>query len=453
MQGQVHWKDQAQEETVMQGMIEDQEVLVRGTSEYKSYLWYKLGWIKAIVNYAEEALSTTGRLMLLSYIVYIAVQAGMESIMHQSTPPLLDIIMLALQVAGLEGSIPGLIHTAEDLADRGKVESSRMVRGAANTAQWLAIATIGDLFLIAVNQQVAHAATIDQHLVTTVGIVTFVYSWGLLAARVYVIGKYLISMAHINRRDVRIISQSEVKSHPVQTLDLSQLTDGLRSEFGQQLFEIDAKIIQPEPIDYREIARNMMPIFSQFAASLHEEITAQICTDLKTEIVTQMSAQTVDQEPIDYSQIVSQMMPVLDQFKADLQDEISTQMTNLLDTNTTQIDMATLAQELAPLVRSLPDLETDHETQIVASDETDGETQKPRITAKLTDLPVQQTRNTDNLKLVSRSLRKSSAEASESATKMKRIVKRNPTIGPTELATKAGVSKSTASRFLKSQSA
>lgn len=416
----------------MQTILDDQEVLVRGTAPYKSYLWFKHGWIKAIVNYAEEYLSITGRLMLLSYIIYIAVQAGMENFLHLRTPPLLDIVMLAIQVAGLEGSIPGLIHTAEDLEERGKTESAKTVRKSARNAQYLAIMTIVDLFCMAVNNAVGAASGIDHRVVITVAIITFLYSWFLLGCRVYVIGNYLISMAHITRHDIRVVSQAEASTHqntPAQTPDLTQVLADQRAEIlaemqevlSQLRTEIVAQIPVEKAPDHAAIATHIQPTlqtsFEHFASSLQEQMIA----------------------------LVPPAPPVFDQnaFRSSLIEEVSLLVAN----HTHDIDYAELASQLAPMVRAC----NIDETVAVSPDEIDCETVQPRITVNLDETPVKQSRNTDELKTATKMERKSSTVGNDAATKMKRIVKRYPSIGPTKLARETGVSKSTASRFLKSQ--
>lgn len=177
-----------------------------------------------------------------------------------------------------------------------------------------------------------------------------------------------------------------------------------------------------------------IPDLEQKLSEMMAQIQAEMQSNLNafhSGIVTQLEAKFDQLEPLDYDAIASALVP------------------HLPAQESFQLDMAQLASEVAPLVRACDE----NETLVVAHDGTDcetpNETQQPRITVKLADLPVEQTRNTDKLQLVPRSTRKSSTETSEAATKMRRIVKRNPSIGPTELAKKASVSKSTASRFLK----
>jgi len=200
-----------------------------------------------------------------------------------------------------------------------------------------------------------------------------------------------------------------------------------------------------------------IPDLDQLLTNQREQILSEIAASLnafRAEIATQIDSRMVAPEPLDYSQVAQQMKPTLDQFYAEIFTRVDFQLGNFETLMMARIppalDMAMLASHVAPLVSAMRTDETANVAEGETDNDTPDETAKPRITAKLTDLPVQRTRNTDQLKMVSRrQARKSSTEANELATKMKRIVKRYPSIGPTELATKAGVSKSTASRFLR----
>jgi hypothetical protein len=460
----------------MQTTLDDQEVLVRGSEEHKSYLWFKHGWIKAIVNYLEEYLSITGRLMLLAYIVYIAVQAGMQNFLHVSTPPLLDIVMLAIQVAGLEGSIPGLIHTAEDLDERGKIESAKTVRRSARNAQYLAIMTIVDLFFMAVNDHAVSAArTLDPRVVTAVGVLAFLYSWFLLGCRVYVIGNYLISMAHITRRDLRVISQAEANKHqntPVNLPDYSQMIDDLNAEVGQKLIEIehnlpsvifaelqqtlitfrsemsaqiDAKIGQPEPLDYSEIVNKLMPVLSQFHASLQEEI----------------SAQTPTIEPLDYVAIIDHMMPTLSDWRGDIVAQMSAKLDDVNARIPELMSMDELALQIAPLLSSASTLERTEDELLDAPSDGPIDLESRRITRVLNDLVEDQENDHSNDHRVdhenaqrdttplvpTRITRRAQPGSNETLKKVRRLVKRNEQITPDQIAQKVQISPSYARKL------
>jgi hypothetical protein len=183
----------------MQKTVEEQEVIVRGSAEHKEYMRHKFGYIKGMVSGFEERLAISGRAMLLIYVAYITVKAGVQNSLHVEMPPLLDIFMLAIQVLGLEGSVPGLIHLSEEMESSGKKKDARMVKGSAYTAQTLAVATAVDIVLQSTH--VIAGYNIDA-LTTT-------YSNLLFVLRVLIIGMYLIAMARLEHKGPKVISAHE----------------------------------------------------------------------------------------------------------------------------------------------------------------------------------------------------------------------------------------------------
>lgn len=185
---------------------EEQEILVRGSAEHKDYLRHQFGRIKEVVNSFETRIAVAGRAMLLIYVVYITVKAGIGGSLPANMPPwantalqILDIVMLALQVLGLEGSVPGLRHLAEELEDKGKKKEAQTVRRASNIAQWLLVATAVDIVL----QNTHHWGTWD---ITNFAIA---YANCLFVLRVLVIGLYLVAMAKLEHKGPKIISAHE----------------------------------------------------------------------------------------------------------------------------------------------------------------------------------------------------------------------------------------------------
>lgn len=193
----------------MQTTIEEQKVIVRGSEEHKDYLRHRFGRIKEAVNGFETRVAVAGRTMLLIYVVYITVRAGSEQAMPKNPSPalqtgllLLDIFMLALQVLGLEGSVPGLLHLADELDVQGKKSEARTVRRSSSVAQWLLVATAVDLVL----QHTQNMAGVDITGVATA------YTNILLILRVVVIGSYLVAMARLEHKGPRVISAHEAAS-------------------------------------------------------------------------------------------------------------------------------------------------------------------------------------------------------------------------------------------------
>lgn len=188
----------------MQATSDEQEIIVRGSEAHKDYLRHQFGRIKDAVNSFETRIAVSGRAMLLIYVVYITVKAGVGGSLPTNVPgwlsvalAVLDIVMLALQVLGLEGSVPGLRHLAEELEDKGKAKEAGTVRLSSNIAQWLLAATAIDIVLQrnAATWHIADAAN-D-------------YTNALFVLRVVVIGLYLVAMAKLEHKGPRVISQHE----------------------------------------------------------------------------------------------------------------------------------------------------------------------------------------------------------------------------------------------------
>ncbi len=119
---------------------QEEIVLVRDSAEYKEYMWHQAGWLKALVNGLEDYLSISGRSLLLLFLIYTTIKAGM-TIMHTDTPVWLDIAMLTLQVAGLEGSVPGLTRVRETLLGQNRIQDARTIKRAIYSSRTLSVLT------------------------------------------------------------------------------------------------------------------------------------------------------------------------------------------------------------------------------------------------------------------------------------------------------------------------
>lgn len=214
----------------MQGAIENQVVIVRGTPEYRDYLIHQHGWVKGVVNWCEETMAITGRLMLLAYIVYITVKAGSS----WDAPLPLDVFMLALQVLGLEGSVPGLIHLSERLESEGKTKSANMVRRSATIAQFLVVATALDIVLQSLQKSGFSAWGLFDFSSLATG-----YTNTLLILRVVVIGFYLIAMARLEHKGPKIISKEEAKK-----IDMRDALKVENGQFRQKIDELNKALLQ-----------------------------------------------------------------------------------------------------------------------------------------------------------------------------------------------------------------
>ena len=130
---------------------DEQIILVRGSAAHKEYMRHHFGWLKDVVNGVEDGLSISGRNLLLIFILYTTIKAGLTST-GRDMPWWLDTAMLAFQVCGLEGAIPGLSRLRETLlatpGDAAK-EDAETVRKAILSARWLNMLTGVEVLLAA----------------------------------------------------------------------------------------------------------------------------------------------------------------------------------------------------------------------------------------------------------------------------------------------------------------
>lgn len=243
---------------------EEEPILVRGSAEHKEYLKHQFGTIKTWVNAFETRIAVAGRAMLLIYVIYITVKAGAGAALPQGIPALdagllvLDIFMLALQVLGLEGSVPGLTHLADDLESKGKTKEADSVRRAAGTAQFLIAATAIDVVL----QYSPHVFSVSSTRIDISGL-AFGYDKLLFIVRLVVIGQYLKAMARLEHKGPKIISQHEheqqrkakeqeqirmdnaaIQATIAQTFD--QRTKEQEQKLADAIAEIKASLVVPE---------------------------------------------------------------------------------------------------------------------------------------------------------------------------------------------------------------
>lgn len=177
---------------------EEQTILVRGSAEHREYMRHQAGWLKALVNGLEDYLSIAGRALLLLFLIYTTVKAGM-TMMHVNAPIWLEVIMLSLQVAGVEGAVPGLARHKEMLASQRRDKDAKTIGRAINSTRTLAILTGLEIVLYLTPT----IAGFDMAPVNDA------YSKVLLIARLVVISNFLIAMARMEKQGPKIISQAE----------------------------------------------------------------------------------------------------------------------------------------------------------------------------------------------------------------------------------------------------
>lgn len=181
---------------------EEQILLVRGSEEYKEYIRHQGGWLKVLVNRFEANLATAGRILLLIFLIYTTIKTGLDR-MGVVSPIWLEILMLALQVGGVEGAVPGLSRQQQELLAQNKADEAKEIGGAIKSTRWLAFLTGVEIGLSTIAEKVTGDGAPFLAWILTI------YSVILLIARLLLISKFLIAMAKIEHKGPKIISKAE----------------------------------------------------------------------------------------------------------------------------------------------------------------------------------------------------------------------------------------------------
>src|SRR6266516_4762929 len=171
----------------------EQEIIIRFTKAWWGYLLFRLGALRALVNGIEDALAIAGRFLLLVFLIYCGAKAGI--LLSDPTavfPPLLEMSMFILQLAGLEGSIPGLARQADLLRERRADADAEKLERVMLSARIMTVLSIAEGAL--------HALHIDPTFLQWMSAL-------LLIARGVVITNFLISLARMEVKGPRVLSK------------------------------------------------------------------------------------------------------------------------------------------------------------------------------------------------------------------------------------------------------
>ncbi len=191
---------------------EAEVILVRGSEEYNEYMRHQGGRIKAVVNGIEDFLSVSGRTLLLVFVLYTTVKGGMTVTGHQ-VPWMIDILMLAFKVCGLEGSIPGLSRFRENMLlknTQAATDDAETIRKTITSARTLNFLTGVEIMLAAYAAGHNIALSIPGLPVAiTIANISEFYGYVLLLARLWFITSFIIEMSRLEVKKPKIISQAE----------------------------------------------------------------------------------------------------------------------------------------------------------------------------------------------------------------------------------------------------
>lgn len=183
----------------------NERVLVRGSEQHKYYQKHEHGRTLETVDTIETKLAIWGRVILLSYVIYIPVRGFVGAYVDMSIGWVkwglfvLDVLMLLLQIVGLEGSRPGLIHQARTMQDQNKLEAARDLLKASDKVRMLMVLAALEVVFEITPKPFGY----------DISSFVWIYSDILLVVRVWVVSTYLGKMADLSRDRPRIISQAE----------------------------------------------------------------------------------------------------------------------------------------------------------------------------------------------------------------------------------------------------
>lgn len=271
----------------MQQQIEEQEIiLVRGSEEHREYIKHQAGWLKVIVNNVEDWLAISGRTLLLVFILYTTVKAGM-TLVQREMPWWLDIVMLAFQVCGLEGSIPGLARLREALVAKNTPtakEDAETIKSAIHSARLLNMLTGVEILLVAYSSHTFNISGVSINIAE----VSKLYGYALLLFRLWKITSFITAMARMEVKKPKIISQAEYeRTHTpaIPQADVHELIakaiENVTSEQAKvnqhllaALEEVKTTLALPPAIDFDALTQGVMThLQAQFDAWKKEQMT------------------------------------------------------------------------------------------------------------------------------------------------------------------------------------
>lgn len=168
--------------------------IVRFSGAWWAYSITRAGFLRAVVNSIEDSLAVSGRFLLLTYLFYLGAQVGALLIAPSFSWPLpLEMGMFVLQIAGLEGSIPGLARQAETLrTEKEDEKQAHKIERVMLSARLMTICAFGE--------GAAYALGLDHRILQIASAI-------LMVARGVVITGFLIELAKIEKKAPRVISR------------------------------------------------------------------------------------------------------------------------------------------------------------------------------------------------------------------------------------------------------
>lgn len=232
--------------------MQEEKVIIRFSQAWWVYMFCQGGILRTMVNGLEDNLSITGRTLLLIFLLYCGVKSGAMFANPKWTPPIwLEMGMFVLQLAGLEGSVPGLARHALVLQGKGDEKSAQKVQGAMTSARVMSILTIGE--------GVLYVFGIDSSILKIIsGILLFI--------RGIVITSFLVELAKIEAKAPRVLSRGEHERGEHAKL--------VESEQAQAIADLRSQLekAQLQETEQSQVVANMFVQIKQFEELQRENL-------------------------------------------------------------------------------------------------------------------------------------------------------------------------------------
>lgn len=230
--------------------VQETETIIRWSKEWWGYMLFKLGFLRGMVNGVEDALAITGRFLLLVFLIYCGGKAGfLLSNPDYIFPGWLEMGMFVLQLAGLEGAIPGLARQVDVLKARQDMDAAKKVESVMWSARVMTVLSIGEGALHALGMP-------GLQYISAI----------LLVVRGIVITGFLIALAKMETKAPRVVSKeahAQDLAQKAQRDEQARLIADLQERMRQLVQEKDTLALQAETAKQIEQAYHNQGIMLQ----------------------------------------------------------------------------------------------------------------------------------------------------------------------------------------------
>lgn len=272
------------------------ELIIRFSGTWWIYMVARGGALRAVVNGVEDILAVTGRTLLLIFLIYCGIKSGALLVTPDwHAPDWLEMLMFALQLTGLEGSIPGLARHADILRRTGDEEGAKKTERVMRAARWMTILAIGE--------GVLHLIGFDATLLKWI-------SGILLVARGVVITGFLIELAKLDGKGPKVLSKEEYEqeqeaeaSESEQARTIADLRDQLtQAQAALQSVQQQRDAREIDHIEKIEVLRNQIASMEQVHAITLSSTNGQ--TQLVADL--QLRLQNAEQQTANLTALLDQ---------------------------------------------------------------------------------------------------------------------------------------------------